>query len=111
MQIHDRVALPMHVVLAKVPGLSVAAKCRAVGVSRQAYYYWIRGYSRPNVIQSRRLAKLTGLNADDIRGRTRLTPVKPTKNTRPRRAIVWTRDKRKRSRPAPAATPAPTTTG
>jgi len=75
-QIQDRLALPMSVVLGKVPGLTVAAKCKSIGVSRQAYYYWLRGMSRPNVTQANRIAKLTGFNADDIRGRTRLTPTR-----------------------------------
>ena len=81
-QIQDRLALPMSVVLGKVPGLTIAAKCAAIGVSRQAYYYWLRGMSRPNVTQSARIAKLTGLNADDIRGRTRLTPTAGSSSSR-----------------------------
>jgi transcriptional regulator with XRE-family HTH domain len=96
MQIQDRLALPMSVVLKKVPGLTVAAKCSKIGVSRQAYYYWLRGMSRPNVTQSAQLAELTGLNADDIRGRTRLTPGRVMK--------IKVKRRRKRSRPsAPAS--------
>ena len=84
-QIQDRLALPMSVVLAKVPGMTVAAKCARIGVSRQAYYYWLRGMSRHNVTQSETLAKITGLRADDIRGRTRLTPSRAVATTPPSR--------------------------
>jgi DNA-binding XRE family transcriptional regulator len=99
MQIQDRLALPMSVVLKKVPGLTVAAKCQKIGVSRQAYYYWLRGMSRPNVTQSATIAKMTGINADDIRGRTRLTPTRVVK--------IKLKRRRKRSRP-PSASAAPT---
>jgi len=81
-QIHDRLTLPMTTVLGNVPGLTVAAKCKKIGVSRQAYYYWIRGMSRPNATQARRIARLTGLAADDIRGRTKLTLLRTRTLTR-----------------------------
>jgi transcriptional regulator with XRE-family HTH domain len=78
LQISDRLSLPMSIILDKVPGASVAAKCSALGISRQAYYYWLRGMSRPNLVQSEKLSKLTGFDAEDIRGKTRLSPPRPT---------------------------------
>lgn len=77
MQIRDRLVLPMDKVLAKVPGNSVTEKCEFIGVSRQAYYYWLRGMSRPNQTQAKRLQTLTGFDWVEIRGKTRLTPFRP----------------------------------
>jgi hypothetical protein len=62
-------AVSMELVLDKVrPGEPVAAKARAVGVSRQTFYYWINGTTRPNKKQARRLANLTGFSVEEIRG-------------------------------------------
>ena len=68
-QIRDRLATPMSIVLAKVPGDTVVDKCRKLGITRQNYYCWLKGEYRPNMKQSKRLAALTGFDADDIRGR------------------------------------------
>lgn len=62
-------AMPMKIVLAKMPEGSIAAKARAVGVSRQTIYYWLNDVTRPNEEQAKKLAKLTGFSAAEIRGR------------------------------------------
>lgn len=62
-------AVPMSKVLAKVEAGSIAAKARAIGVSRQTIYYWLNDITRPNEEQAKKLAKLTGFSADEIRGR------------------------------------------
>lgn len=69
MQIRDRLKTPMAMVLDKVPGDSITAKAAKIGITRQAYYGWLRGEYRPNLKQAKRLANLTGLSAEDIRGR------------------------------------------
>lgn len=91
-QIQDRLQLPMADVLAKVPGATVLEKCDAVGISRQAWYYWLRGVSRPNLIQSKRLAKLTGFDAAEIRGRTKLSPPPAPTSARATRRVKRNRD-------------------
>ena len=62
-------AIPMAKVLAKVEAGSIAAKARLLGVTRQTLYYWLNDVTRPNDEQSKKLAKLTGYSADEIRGR------------------------------------------
>ena len=73
-QMHGMITLPMATVLDKVPGMSVVEQARLVGVSRQAWYAWKRGESRPNPQQAKRLEELTGFPADAIRGRAGLPP-------------------------------------
>ena len=85
--IRDRLSLPMTDVLAKVPAGTVMGKCELLGVSRQAYYYWIKGMSRPNAEQAKLLSKITGFDAADIRGRTRLSPPRATPTSRPARRV------------------------
>jgi hypothetical protein len=60
--------MPMADILDKVPGSSIAAKAKALGVTRQTCYYWKDGASRPNLVLARRLAKLTGVPVEVIRG-------------------------------------------
>jgi hypothetical protein len=62
-------AVPMAVVLDQVrPGDPVAVKAKAVGVSRQTFYYWLDGVTRPNKKMARKLASMTDFSADEIRG-------------------------------------------
>ena len=68
-QLRDRLKTPMSMVLEKVPGETVTEKAAKIGITRQAYYAWRSGEYRPNAKQAKRLANLTGLNAEDIRGR------------------------------------------
>lgn len=68
-KMRDRLALPMAHVLDKVPGETVVDRAKSLGITRQAYYAWLRGVSRPSRKQARRLEKITGFNADEIRGR------------------------------------------
>jgi transcriptional regulator with XRE-family HTH domain len=56
-------------VLSKVPGNPITEKAETIGVSRQTYYYWTQGQSRPSLPQAERLAALTGIPVGDIRTR------------------------------------------
>jgi transcriptional regulator with XRE-family HTH domain len=58
--------LPMAFVLSKVPGETITERADSIGISRQAYYYWLHGRSRPGAVASRKLAQLTGLPAAEI---------------------------------------------
>ena len=49
-------------------GGSVAQRAKAVGVSRQTFYYWLTGVIRPNDIQAKKLKRLTSYDYDRIRG-------------------------------------------
>jgi transcriptional regulator with XRE-family HTH domain len=62
-------AVPMAAVLDQIrPGEPVAAKAKALGVSRQTYYYWLQGVTRPNKKMAKKLASLTDFSAEEIRG-------------------------------------------
>jgi len=74
MQIRERFMLPMADVLNRIPGKTITQKAAACGVSRQAFYAWQRGVSRPNTKQAERLSELTGYDTEDIKGRTKLSP-------------------------------------
>jgi hypothetical protein len=66
----ERLRLPMAVVLEKLwPEETVAYKVRRLGITRQAYYGWLAGLYRPDDKLAKELAKHTGFNADDIRGK------------------------------------------
>jgi DNA-binding XRE family transcriptional regulator len=94
---------PMAAILAKVPGDTLAARARAIGVSRQTMYVWAQEKFRPSTDQARIIADLTGVPIDDIRdyqeGKDDGTngAGKPARKTRPRLA------KASRSLPAGAA--------
>jgi DNA-binding XRE family transcriptional regulator len=62
-------AVPMSQVMEKVPGTSLAAKARTLGVTRQTVYAWINGDWRPDGDMAQKLEGLTGFSADAIRGR------------------------------------------
>ncbi len=62
-------AVPMSQVVDKVPGESLAAKARELGVTRQTVYAWINGDWRPDADMAKKLEKITGISADAIRGR------------------------------------------
>lgn len=64
----DRHRMPMSAVLAMVPGDTIVEKARHCGVTRQAYYDWLNGSSRPSRRQADILAGITGLSADAIFG-------------------------------------------
>ena len=59
--------VPMSYVMSKVPGETIIEKMEKIGVSRQTYYFWMRGRSRPSPRQAERLAELTGIPIGDIR--------------------------------------------
>jgi DNA-binding XRE family transcriptional regulator len=97
---------PMADILAKVPGDTLAARARAIGVSRQTMYVWAQEKFRPSTEQATIIAGLTGVPIDEIRdyqegkddgnGSIRRAD-KPARKTRPRLA------KASRSLPAGAA--------
>lgn len=62
-------AIPMDEILAKVPGDTMAAKAELIGVTRPAVWYWRHGHNRPRGKAARRIAQITGLSVDEIRGR------------------------------------------
>lgn len=66
-------ATPMSIILDKVPGASVIEKAKALGVSRQTFYYWLDGVTRPNIKMARKLNKITGHDIDEIRGQNSTT--------------------------------------
>jgi transcriptional regulator with XRE-family HTH domain len=70
LKMRERLKLPMSVVLAKLwPDLSVIDRCRRLGVTKQTYFGWLNGMYRPGAKMAKRLAKETGFDAGDIRGR------------------------------------------
>ena len=68
-----RIGLALEEVLKRVPGKTVKARAATIGVTRQTYYGWLAGRTRPDIRQARRLASLTGLEASKIRGWTVLS--------------------------------------
>jgi DNA-binding XRE family transcriptional regulator len=57
---------PMAEILAKVPGDTLAARARAVGVSRQTMYVWAQERFRPSTEQAAIIANLTGVPVEQI---------------------------------------------
>ena len=57
---------PMADILAKVPGDSLAARARAIGVARQTMYVWAQERFRPSREQAAIIAKLTGVPVEQI---------------------------------------------
>jgi len=68
----DRIRMPMSEILALVPGESAAARSRAIGISRQTYYAWVREENRPLTDQAEHLARITGVPANLISARSYL---------------------------------------
>jgi DNA-binding XRE family transcriptional regulator len=58
---------PMAAILAKVPGDTLAARARAIGVSRQTMYVWAQEKFRPSTEQATIIAELTGVPIEEIR--------------------------------------------
>jgi|SRR5215470_10627158 len=69
MQARSKENARLQAILAKVPGNSLAERARAVGVTRQAYHYWVTGQSRPNTQQLAKLGEITGASVAKLRGR------------------------------------------
>ena len=70
LKMRERLKLPMSVVLGRLwPDLSVIARCRRLGITKQTYFGWLNGMYRPGAKMAKRLAKETGFSADDIRGK------------------------------------------
>ena len=71
-KMRERLRLPMPVVLENLyPDLSIVDRAARLGVTRQAYYGWLNGLSRPNTRMAKKLASLTGFDWHDIRGKLR----------------------------------------
>jgi hypothetical protein len=68
MRMHSRIKLPMAQVLARVPGESVIDKAKVLGISRQTWYVWQSGATRPNLAKARQLERITGYTVAEIRG-------------------------------------------
>lgn len=62
-------AVPMSDIIGKMPGQSLAAKARALGVTRQTIHAWVNGAWRPDLEMAKKLEKLTGFSVSAIRGR------------------------------------------
>lgn len=60
--------MPMDKILAMVPGESVSARARHIGITREAYYHWLRGSRRPDRRCAQRLSEITGVPAAMIMG-------------------------------------------
>ena len=68
-RLHDRLLLPpIEDILAKVPGDTLVARAKKIGVSREAYYLWVRGEQRPRGKAAKRISKLTGYPVKEIEG-------------------------------------------
>ena len=61
--------MPMKRVLSKVKGKTVEIKKDKIGVSRNTWYSWWCGRSRPNQKQALRLQELTKIPAEKFQGR------------------------------------------
>lgn len=59
---------PMDEILELVPGATETDKIERIGISRQGFYNWKLGRSRPRRDQARKLARLTGLPIEEILG-------------------------------------------
>jgi hypothetical protein len=68
MRMHSRIKLPMAKVLERVPGESVIDKAKVLGISRQTWYIWQSGATRPNLAKARQLERITGYSVAEIRG-------------------------------------------
>jgi hypothetical protein len=68
----DRIRLPMSTILARVPGVSAAARARALGISRQTYYAWMREENRPLTKAADLVAEYTDIPANLVSARSYL---------------------------------------
>jgi DNA-binding XRE family transcriptional regulator len=64
--IAHKLRYPMADILAKVPGDTLSARARKIGVSRQTMYVWAEEKFRPTLPQARTIAKLTGVPVEQI---------------------------------------------
>ena len=64
-----RLAVPMEKVIDAIPAETVVGKARHIGVTRQTIYDWLKGTSRPKKAMAHKLHRITGYDADEIRGR------------------------------------------
>lgn len=55
-------------ILSKIPGHSVEARAKKIGVSRWTYYRWLDGVNKPTVPHATKIARLTGHTVKEIMG-------------------------------------------
>ena len=92
-EIQDRLAaIPMAMILAEVPGDSIKAKCKKIGISKQTFHYLKRGVNRPETRLARKLAKLTPYTVAEIRGRSDLASASPAAARASRRIQRYSND-------------------
>lgn len=58
---------PMSEILALVPGESIMARVKLLGISRQTYYNLLEGGMRPSVLVAERIAQVTGVDVDIVK--------------------------------------------
>lgn len=63
----DQLQLPMAYILEYIPGENVTQKCELLNISRQTWYSWLRGATRPTEAQAKRLEEITGFHISQIR--------------------------------------------
>lgn len=68
LQLRARIQLPIKEIMDKVPGDNIAAKARALNISRPALYGWTKGGRRPRPKEAQRLSQITGLPWQAIAG-------------------------------------------
>ena len=88
-----KIALTMADILEQVPGESVSARCRNLGIARWTYYRWKDRAARPKRTQATRLSELTGYSVEEILGFDGTLPRRKAKKAKARLS----------SSPAPAA--------
>ena len=58
---------PMRDILALIPGESIMAKSRELGVSRQTFYNLMDGGTRPSLLVAERIAQVTGIDVEIVK--------------------------------------------
>lgn len=67
LRLRDQLQLPMVYILQHIPGENVTQQCKFLNISRQTWYSWLRGATRPTEAQAKRLAAITGFHVSQIR--------------------------------------------
>jgi predicted transcriptional regulator len=67
-KMYAHLALPMSLILKKVPGVTITDKAKVLGVNRATWYVWQSGATRPNIEKAEQLARITGYSVAEIRG-------------------------------------------
>ena len=67
LKLQRQLTIPMSEILEKVPGKTIGDKIKLLGITRQAWYQWMNGTSRPSQKRAEHLHKLTGYSVSEIR--------------------------------------------